>query len=263
MNYALVTGASSGIGLAFARQLAAAGHNLIIVSDRDADNRRVAAELADRYGIAAEACTADLTAPDAARRLYDETQRRGMQVDLLICNAGMLLWSTLERTAPEAIDRIVALHCTTPTQLCRLFGGAMKRRGAGRILLVSSVTAWMPYPTISHYAATKAYLRNLGQSLWYEMRDAGVGVTTLFPSAVDTSFYELSDTARRRLRRWGVMLSADEVARRGLRALMNGHRRSLPGVLTKLEAAICALLPAHALLPLLKLPPVRRLLERL
>lgn len=263
MNYALITGASSGIGLACARRLAAAGRNLILASDRDADNRRAAAELAERYGIRAEPCCIDLARAEAAQQLYDWTAERGMTVDVLISNAGMLLFSTLEHTPSERIDRIVALHCTTPTQLCRLFGAEMRRRGEGYILLVSSVTAWTPYPAISHYAATKAYLRSLGQSLWYEFHGSGVGVTTLFPSAVDTPLYRLEERMRRRLLRWGLMLTADEVARRALGALFRRRRRCLPGAAAKLEAALCTLLPACALLPVLRIPAVERLLAKL
>ena len=85
-------------------------------------------------------------------------QAEGIRVEVLINNAGMLLFNRLVHTPPERIDRIVALHCTTPVQLCRLFAPAMRERGSGHILLMSSIVAWTPYPTISHYAATKAFL---------------------------------------------------------------------------------------------------------
>ena len=166
------------------------------------------------------------------------------------------------RTEPQALERIVALHCTTPTLLCRLFAARMMERGRGRILIMSSITAWTPYPTISHYAATKAYLSSFAQSLWYELRGTGVSLTTVFPSAVDTPFYDLKAEHRRWLLRLGLMLSAEEVARKALRAMFRGRRRLLPGVWTKVEAALCACLPAWALLPVLKLPAVRRILER-
>lgn len=262
-RYALVTGASSGIGEAYARRLADEGWNVVIVSERAAENERVARELSARCGVETLPLTVDLTEPDAARRIFDRVQAEGLRIDVLINNAGMLLFNRLTHTPAGSMDRIVALHCTTPMQLCRLFAPAMQERGEGYILLMSSVTAWTPYPTISHYAATKAFLRSFGQSLWYEMRPFGVGVTTVFPSAVDTPFYRLDDRTRHRIRRWGLMLSADEVARRGLRALFRKRRRCLPGWATKAEALLCGLLPAQALLPVLRIPAVRRLLERL
>ena len=261
-DYALITGASSGIGLEYARQLARVGYNIILVSNRDEENRLAAERIASEYGVRAEALYADLTTQGAARELYERVGAMGVEVSVLINNAGMLLFSTLRRTEPEAMERIIALHCTTPTLLCRLFAEDMAGRGRGHILLMSSITAWTPFPTISHYAATKAYLRSFAQSLWYEMRGHGVSVTAVFPSAVDTPFYNLEDGQRRVLRRVGLMLSAESVARKALRAMFSGKRRCLPGLLTKIEAAICWLLPAWALLPILKIPAVKRILEK-
>ncbi len=261
-DYALITGASSGIGLEYARQLARVGYNIILVSNRDEENRLAAEHIASEYGVRAEALYADLTTQGAAREVYECVGAMGVEVSVLINNAGMLLFSTLGRTEPEAMERIIALHCTTPTLLCRLFAEDMARRGGGHILLMSSITAWTPFPTISHYAATKAYLRSFAQSLWYELRGHGVSVTAVFPSAVDTPFYNLEDGQRRVLRRVGLMLSAESVARKALRAMFSGKRRCLPGIMTKIEAAICYLLPAWALLPILKIPAVKRILEK-
>lgn len=261
-QFAIITGASSGIGEEYARQLAAKGYNIVVVSERDKENCRVAESLRAEYGVEALPLCVDLTDDDAAQKVFDFAQKIDGEVEILVNNAGMLLFSTLERTAEERLDKIVALHCTTPTKLCRLFASDMARRGRGHILLMSSVTAWTPYPTISHYAASKAYLKSLGQSLWYEMRDRGVSVTTVFPSAVDTPFYNLDDKMRRRLLWWGLMLSAEDVARRALRAMFRCRRKCLPGFWTKLEAAVCAVLPAWALLPIMKIPAVKRILER-
>ena len=261
MNYALITGGSSGIGREYARELAAKGWNLIIVSNRNEDNLRVAEELSRQYGVAVEPLYADLTENDSAEKIYERTKALGAEVEVLINNAGMLLFSTLCKTRAESLERIIALHCTTPTKLCRLFADDMCKRGRGHILIMSSITAWTPYPTISHYAATKAYLHSFAQSLWYEMRDKGVSVTTVYPSAVDTPFYDLDEKMRRWLLRCGVMLSAESVARKGLKAMFRSRRRCIPGLLPKIEAAICWLLPAWALLPILKIPAVKRILE--
>ena len=263
MNYALITGGSSGIGLEYARQMAARGWNIIVVSNREDDNVRVANELSAQYGVVAEPLYVDLTEASAAEKIFGYTQERGIEVDVLINNAGMLLFSQLVNTPAQQLERIVALHCTTPTKLCRLFATDMAERGGGRIVVMSSITAWTPYPTISHYAATKAYLHSFAQSLWYEMRGRGVSVTAVYPSAVDTPLYDLSDKMRRRLLSCGVMMSAESVARKALKAMFAGRRRCIPGLLTKLEAAICYLLPAWALLPILKIPAVKRILERI
>lgn len=262
-QFAIVTGASSGIGLEYARQLAAKGYNIVVVSERDEENRRVAEQLAAQYGIEALPLSVDLTETGAADDVFAFAEQLDGEVEILVNNAGMLLFSKLEHTPEERIDKIVALHCTTPTKLCRLFSASMAQRGHGHILIMSSLTAWTPYPTISHYAATKAYLKSFGQSLWYEMRGRGVSVTTVYPSAVDTPFYKLDAKVRRRLLWCGMMLSADDVARKALRAMFRRRRECLPGLLTKIEAAVCAILPAWVLLPIMKIPAVRRILERL
>lgn len=262
-RFALVTGGSSGIGEQYVRQLAAEGRNVVVVSNRDAENQRVAASVRAECGVEVEPLCVDLTEPTAAEQIFEFCVARSIEVDVLINNAGMLIFNQLEHTEPSRLDSIIALHCTAPTKLCRLFAPVMRERGGGHILLMSSVTAWTPFPTISHYAATKAYLRSFGQSLWYELRGTGLTVTTIFPSAVDTPFYSLSESSRRWLRRLGIMLSAEEVARKALRAMHRGRRRCLPGVATKIEAAICAVLPAWALLPILRIPAVKRILERI
>ena len=261
MNYALITGASSGIGREYARALASRGYNIMVVSNDAEQNGVVAENLRREFGVEAVAIYCDLTQPDAAEKLFAEAEAVGV-VEVFVSNAGVLQFSTLERTEPSLIEKIIALHCTTPSKLCRLFAARMRERGEGYIVLMSSITAYMPYPTISLYAATKVYLRSLGQSLWYEMRGSGVRVCTVFPSAVDTPFYRLDEKMRRRLLRFGLMQSPKSVAQKALQAAFKGRRRCLPGLLTRIIALLCAVAPAWALLPIMKIPAVKRILER-
>ena len=135
--------------------------------------------------------------------------------------------------------------------------------GEGRILIMSSMTAWTPFITVSYYAATKAYLKSFAQSLWYEFRPHGVTVTTAYPGAVDTPLYSLDIKQRKWLRAFGVMMSADKLAKSGIRALERGSRTAIPGLFTKVAVGACWLLPAHALLPILKIPVIKRILAKL
>ena len=262
MKYALVTGASSGIGAEYARLLAEDGHNVIVASNRDGENRRVAESLRRDCGVNAEPLYTDLTEPDAAEKIYAWCRERKIEVDILVSNAGILHFGLLTHTDTAAVDRIVALHCTAPAKLCRLFGADMCRRREGRILLMSSITAWTPYPTMSLYGATKSFLRNFGTSLRLELRGSGVSVTTVFPGAVDTPLYDLTPQRRRLLRRLGLMMSAREVARRALRAMIHSRKSCTPGLAAKIETLLCRLLPARAVMPLMRLSAVRRMLER-
>lgn len=239
------------------------GYNIIAVSNQPTELEAVAASLRTEYAIEAHAIYADLAERSAAKMLFDRCQSEGWEVEILISNAGMLLFSTLTNTTPERLATIIDLHCTTTTLLCRYFGEAMKQRGKGRILIMSSSTAWLPYPTISHYSATKAYLKNFAFALWYELHRYGVSVTALFPGAVNTPFYKLSDKMRSRLSSLGVLMRPEAVAKRGISAMMRGKRRLTPGLFTRLVVAICAILPARVLDIIIRIKPIRELLERI
>ena len=232
-KWALVTGASSGMGKEYARQLAERGYNIIVASNDDEGNRCVAEALERDFCVKAVPIYTDLAVKDGAQRLYQEVRDRGYEVEILVSNAGMLLFSQLERTAVERIEQIIALHCTAPTLLCRLFAEDMRRRGEGRILIVSSITAWTPYPTISHYAATKAYLKSFAQSLWYEFRPHNVTVTTVYPGAVDTPLIPLKDSLRKLARNLTVMITPEKAVKKALNATFRRRRGTMPGFLNR------------------------------
>lgn len=263
MSYALITGASSGIGHHYAMELAQRGYNIIAVSNQREELRETVASLRSTYGVEAHDIYCDLSRESAAEEIFKAVEDHGFEVDILVCNAGMLLFSTLTRTEPERLSKIVTLHCTTTTLLCRYFAERMKERGKGRILIMSSSTAWLPYPTISHYSATKSYLKSLGSALWYELHRHGISVTVVFPGAVDTPLYNLSDKLRRRFVAMGVMMRPERIARQALRAMFMGRRRCTPGLFTKFVVAICSIIPARLFDLVLLIPPVRRLLERI
>lgn len=263
MSYALITGASSGIGHCYAREMARRGYNIIAVSNQQEQLDQVATELHNEFNIEVISIYADLSKPNSAKDVFDYCNDKSLDVEVLICNAGMLLFSTLVHTDPERLNTIINLHCTTTTLLCRYFGQQMKERRRGRILLMSSSTAWLPYPTISHYAATKAYVKSFAFALWYELHRYGVSVTAVFPGAVDTPFYNLSSGKRKLFRMLGIMMSPERIARRGVKAMFSGQRRLTPGLFTKFTIAICAILPARVLDILIRIKPIRELLERI
>ncbi len=259
-KYAVVTGASSGIGYEYAAQLAARGYGVVLVSNREAENRVTAERIATEYRVPTHAYCVDLTADGAAEQLWRWTVERGLEIEVLVCNAGILLFGWMVTMSPEKLQNIVTLHCTTTTLLCRYFGAAMCERKRGFILLMSSSTAWLPFPSIAAYAATKAYIRSLSRSLHAELWAKGVRVTAVFPGAVDTPLYQLSDKMRRRLIFWGVMSTPQFVARKGLTALFKGRCRSIPGGFNKFSLFASRLIPPCVIRALLRIPAVKRLL---
>ena len=261
MKYALITGASSGMGLEFSFQLAAKGYGIIIVSNRPDDNLKAAERVIARSSVDVRIIDADLTLPESAQEVYDQVHEWNLEVEVLISNAGMLLFSTLTKTSIIALDKILSLHCTTPVKLIRLFGKDMQERRKGYILITSSSSAWMQYPTISHYGATKAFLKNFSRAIWYEFRHYDVGVTAFFPGAVDTPLYHLDNKWRKIFRSVGMMMSPEQAVSIGLKALFHNRYRCIPGFFTKISVGLCATAPAWIFLLVLKIPYIKRLFE--
>lgn len=261
MKYAVITGASSGMGLEFARQLAERGYGIVIISNRPDENRLAAETVRTAHQTDIRVIDIDLTLPEAAETIYRQIVFWGLEVEILVSNAGMLLFSTLTQTPLAQLDRIVALHCTTPIKLIRLFGEGMLKRRQGYILITSSSTAWMPYPTISHYAATKTFLKSFSRSVWYEFRRYNVGVTTLFPGAVDTPLYQLDERKRELFRKLGMMQTPQQTVSAALKTMFRKRYRCIPGFFTKMSVFVCAIAPAWILLPILKIPVLKRLLD--
>ena len=262
MKYALITGASSGIGRCYTFEMARRGYGIIAVSNQQEALATLSEEIRSTYGVEVVTMFTDLATRDAAKSIFESCRAQSLDVEVLICNAGMLLFSTLVRTAPERLHTIIELHCTTTTLLCRYFGEEMKEKRRGRILIMSSSTAWLPYPTITHYAATKAYIKSFAFALWYELHRYGVSVTAVFPGAVDTPLYNLKPSWRKWFVRLGVMHRAETIARRGTRAMMRGRRRLTPGLFTKFVVAVCAIIPARLFDLMIRIPAVTKLLNR-
>ena len=240
---ALVTGATSGMGLEYCRQLALRGHNLVMVSNQQELLDILPTQLSQQYGINAIGRYQDLATPDAARQLYDWCCQQGLKIDILINNAGMFFFHEL---APDYADRseaMLALHVLTPTRLCALFGEDMKLRRQGYILNVSSLTAQIPAPGITLYAATKAYLKSYSKSLYFEMRPYGVGVTTVLPAAVATPLYNLNPKTQSLLIRFGIIRSPQWLVRRALRGMFRHRHYVKPGIMNYLVPILVKLLP--------------------
>lgn len=243
MNYALITGGSSGIGLAFAKQLALRSYNLILVSNREEENVKVSQELFLDFQVDIRYFTIDLAHPQAAQQTFIFCQNNNLYVEVLINNAGFFFFDTITNDNLARTDAMVQLHITTPTLLCALFGREMKKRKKGYILNVSSVTSWTPYPCIAVYAASKRYIKNFSRSIAYELNDFGVKVSAVCPSAVDTNLYNLSPFFRKRLLRWNIMYSPETLAKKSIKALFKGKVIYIPGFLNRLIIIVVSILP--------------------
>ncbi len=250
--WALVTGAGSGIGRRYAEQLAERGYNLALAGLTPGNIAQAADELrAAHPALDIRALAIDLAREEASDELFAWVRSEGIDVDLLINNAGIFSFCDLLATPDERIARIILLHDLTATLNCRRFAAEMVRRGAeGHILNMSSFSLWMPFPGLSLYSASKAYLRSFSVAFAKEVRDQGIRVTAVCPAGVATDLYGLPTRWQRIGLRLGVLISADSCARRGLRALFRGRRCIVPDWWNRIWIPLCRLLPMGALRPL-------------
>ncbi len=238
---ALVTGASSGIGMAFARALHARGERLILVARR---RERLESLAADLGGEAhATVVAQDLTAPEAAERLLREMRARGFVVDLLVNNAGVGHTSGLHRQPAEVVRAMVDLNVRALTELTRAFLPDMVARRRGRIVNVASNAAFQPIPYMAVYAATKAYVLSFTEALATELRGTGVQVQALCPGITATEFLEVAQTHRGLLVTRMPMMSAEDVVASSLRGLDRGRLRVIAGLPNRVLAAFQAFVP--------------------
>jgi len=252
---ALVTGASSGIGLQYATQLARDYHcNLLLVSNQQTELEQVAEDLAECYGVKTVAHYADLSLPDAAQNLFDWCTDGGYTVDILVNNAGVFFFNPYCETDMRRIELMLQLHVVTVAKLTRLFGEAMmkrdlseeearvrlcgRKRMRGYILNMSSMSAWMAMPGIQTYNATKAFIYNFSKSLWYELRPHNVGITVMTPGAVDTALFGLAPNLRKLAVNLTVAIPPDKLVKRALRQMFRGKKADMPGVLNWLATPL-------------------------
>lgn len=247
----LVTGASSGIGLQYATQLARDYHSdLLLVSNQEKELNDVAQALTMEYGVKTTAYYADLAAADAAESLFAWCEEKNLVVDVLINNAGIFFFNPYCETSMKRIDLMLSLHMITVAKLTRLFGEKMlsreltaeeqaekicgKARRKGYILNMSSMSAWMAMPGIQTYNATKAFIYNFSKSIWYELYPKGVNITVMTPGAVDTALFGLAPNLRKLAVALTVSIPPEKLVRRALRKMFRGKKADMPGVINHL-----------------------------
>lgn len=233
---ALITGSYGGLGAAFAAEHAKRGGTLIL-SDLNVDRlQEQQKELESRYGIRVFAIPADLTKPEETQRLFSETKAQGLSVDYLILNAGFGGQGTLAERPMEKDMAMIAVNVEATTRLLKLFLPGMIERGAGRILLVSSISAKMPGPRQAVYFASKAYLTSLGNAVWRELKGTGVTLTTVMPGILATDFAEkghLEDTLL-----FSNRANPEKAAKKAYEAMLRGKMNVTPCVQLPLRAAL-------------------------
>ncbi len=224
---ALITGASTGIGAAFAKTLAAAGTHLILVARSEEKLRALASQLADQHHIRAEVIVADLSRVGAAHTTFEETQRRGLTVDILINNAGFGTYGQFDTIDAEREQQEIMLNVATMVDLTHHFLPMMAARHQGTIINVASLAAFQPIPYMAVYGASKAFVLSFSEALWGEYRAKGVRILALCPGETATEFFTmLGDGYDAPL---GNVETPEKVVQVGLRALEQGRSSVVSG----------------------------------
>lgn len=226
---ALVTGASSGIGLELARLHAERGGDLILVARREDRLNELRDELADAHQATSLVIASDLAVPDSARRIFDAVQHAGLEVDYLINNAGFGGIGRYHEQDWERHRSMIQVNITSLAELCHLFLPGMIERGRGRILNVASVAGYVPGPLQPVYYASKAFVVSLSEAIDAENSDNEVSTTVLCPGMTDTEFFDAAGMGKAQALRLPRM-SARRVAEIGYGAMLKGRRVSIPGM---------------------------------
>lgn len=257
---ALVTGASSGIGLELARLFAKDGYDLVLVARSRDRLKAVARGLQRAHGISAYTVAIDLAEPGAAPRLHRVLRQEGLRIDVLANNAGYGTWGPFDRTDPDALLGVVQVNAAALVHLTRLFLPAMLERRRGRILNVASLAAFQPGPLMAVYYATKAFVLSFSEALIEELRGSGVTVTVLCPGPTRTRFGIRAKMTGSRLFSGKVIpvMAARPVAAAGYRGLLRGKPIVIPGARNRLFPQVVRLVPRAAVRRIVRMIQDRR-----
>ena len=244
-KFAVITGASSGIGFELARQFATHNFDVLIVADKGIDDAALRLKSDQEVGFVTT-LTADLSSREGVEKLYGAIQETGLPVDALAANAGIGHGHGFLDQNREDWSKIIDTNIVGTLDLIHLIGNDMRAARQGRILITSSIASQLPGAFQAVYNASKAFLQSFSFALRNELKDTGVSVTALLPGATETEFFERADMLDTKV---GQAKKDDpaEVAKTGFKALMNGQGDVVYGIKNKLQAAVAKILPGDQL----------------
>lgn len=240
---ALVTGASSGIGLHLAHEFARHGHPLVIVAPVQSELETAAEEFRSEHGVEVRVIAKDLEQENSAQEIFDELQAAGVEVDILVNNAGHGFHGKWWELSLEKDLSMIRLNIETVMRMTKLFLPPMLQRNRGRVLNTASVAGFMPGPMLATYYATKAFVLSWSEALATELDDTPITVTALCPGVTDTDFFEKGDAENIKARQSSNVMSPQDVAKDGYKALMDEELFVIPGAANKAMVATRRILP--------------------
>lgn len=242
-KYALITGATSGIGRELAKLFAKDGYNLVIVARNQDELDGTAAELRQQYNIQVETLAKDLFRRESSFEIYDEVKAKGIEIDTLVNDAGQGQYGEFVDTDINRELDIIQLNIASVVVLTKKFIQDMVARGEGKILNLASIAGKLPGPYQSVYHGTKAFVHSFTEAIRAEVKDKGVTVTSLLPGATDTDFFNKAEMQESKIVQEGKLANAAGVAKDGYEALMSGDDKVISGLKNKVQIAMSNMTP--------------------
>ena len=252
MTTALITGASSGIGLEFARTFGREKNDLVLVARSEGKLKDLAEKLTSEFGIAVKVIAADLSKMDEVQKVYDICRTENLKVDYLVNNAGFGDFGFFVESDWAKTGQMIDLNIKSLTKMCRLFIPEMVTRKSGKVLNVASTAAFHPGPTMAVYYATKAFVLNFSEAIHNELEGTGVSVTTLCPGATESGFQAAAAMEDSALVKGKKLPTSKEVAEYGYQAMMKNKLTVIHGLWNYLMANSVRFTPRAWVLPLVK-----------
>ncbi len=243
MKTALITGASSGIGYELAKIHASKGDNLVLVARNISKLNQLKNELEKQYKVMVYVIEKDLSATNASKELFDETQRKNIQIDYLVNNAGFGDFGMFYETDWKKEEQMINLNITCLTHLTKLYLQEMVKRKSGKIMNVASTAAFQSGPTMAVYYATKAYVLSFSEAIDNEVRDKGITVTALCPGATESGFQAAAAMEESALVKGKKLPTSKEVAEYGYKAMMSGKTVAIHGTMNYIMANAIRFVP--------------------
>jgi short-subunit dehydrogenase len=247
-NTALITGASNGIGLELAKVHASKGGDLVLVARNKSKLDELKIDLEKQFKISVLTIKKDLSLPNAAMEIYEETTKKDIQVDYLINNAGFGDFGMFVETDWNKELQMINLNITTLTLFTKLYLQDMMKRRSGKIMNVASTAAFQPGPTMAVYCATKAYVLSFSEAVSNEVSDKGITITSLCPGATETGFKTAAALEESKLFKDKKLPTAKEVAEYGYAAMIKGKTVAIHGMLNSIMANAIRFIPRALIL---------------
>jgi len=242
MNYALITGASSGIGYELALLFAKNGHNLILVARQENKLVQLADELKKNYLIEIQIISLDLSHTNISEEIFELIQEKSIHINYLVNNAGFYVKGAFYETPWEDEQKLIQLQCINHIQLTKLFLPAMLKQGTGGILNICSTGSFVPGPYNAVYCAAKSFVLSFSEAIAEEVSGSGITVTALCPGGTYTAFQDFS---KRKQSIFFPTMEAAKVAEIGYKALMKGKRVVIPGMANKIQVFLMRFIPRN------------------